>query len=90
MSDLRKGDLEPHIKFRPSRFFKEGGKLYFLTREGTMEGPFELRLEAEKRLENYIKIMASGFMPPESKLAIEPLDLPRTNCRPHHRSYVRF
>jgi hypothetical protein len=79
MADQRKGDLEPYTKFRTGRFFKDGGQWYFLTREGTMEGPFELRLEAENRLEDYIKVMTSGFMPPESELSIEPLDLPHPN-----------
>ena len=43
MDDHRKSDLEAYSKFRPSRFIKEGGKWYFITREATMEGPFELQ-----------------------------------------------
>jgi Domain of unknown function (DUF6316) len=77
MDDRRKSDWEPYSKFRPSRFIKDGGKWYFLTREATMEGPFELRLDAEERLASYIKIMASGFMPRDSKLSILSPDLPR-------------
>ena len=78
MDYYRKSDSEPYSKFRPSRFIKEGGKWYFITREATMEGPFELRVDAEERLASYIKIMASGFMPRDSKLSIQSLDVP---CR---------
>ena len=77
MGDLRKGDAEPYTKFRPSRFFKDGNEWYFFTREGTTEGPFDLRSEAENRLEHYIKVMTSGFMPSDSELSIEPLDTPK-------------
>jgi hypothetical protein len=41
-----------------------------------MEGPFELRREAEYRLDDYIKIMNSGFMPADCELSLEPVDLP--------------
>ena len=74
MSDKRRGDTEAQTRFRPSRLFKDGGQWYFLTREGTMEGPFERRSESENRLKQYVSIMRSGFMPSESELKIEPLD----------------
>ena len=77
MSDRRKKDSDAYTKFRPSRFVKEGGKWYFSTREGTMEGPFELKPDAEDRLNSYIKIMASGFMPRDSKLSIQPFNVPK-------------
>ena len=77
MYEQRKSDSESYSKFRPSRFIKEGGKWYFLTREATLEGPFELKLDAEERLESYIRVMTSGFMPRDSKLSLQSLDAPR-------------
>jgi hypothetical protein len=77
MDDQRATDMEAYSKFRPSRFIKDGGKWYFSTREGTMEGPFELKTDAEDRLDSYIKVMTSGFMPRNSKLSIQPLDVPK-------------
>lgn len=73
MADQREGDSKPYTKFRTSRFFKESSGWYFLTREGTQEGPFERKLDAENRLQDYIKVMVSDFLPPDSTLAIEPI-----------------
>ena len=75
MDDRRRTDLQAYNKFRPSRFVKEGGEWYFSTREGTLEGPFELKIDAEERLDTYIKIMATGFIPRGSTLSIQPLDV---------------
>lgn len=55
---------------------KAGGKWYFATREGTMEGPFEMRREAEYKLDSYIKVMLSGFVSGGSGLSIHPLEEP--------------
>jgi Domain of unknown function (DUF6316) len=76
MDDRRTTDVDAYTKFRPSRFIKDGGKWYFSTREGTTEGPFEIKPDAESRLECYIKIMASGFMPRNSTLSIQAIDRP--------------
>jgi len=73
MFDQRRTDCESSFQFRTSRFFRDGGKWFFYTREGTAEGPFGFRHEAEERLEVYKKVMSSGFMPPDSKLAMQPL-----------------
>jgi len=75
-STRRRTDKETYSKFRPSRFIKAGGKWYFATREGTMEGPFEMRREAEYKLDSYIKVMVSGFVSGESQLSIHPLEEP--------------
>jgi hypothetical protein len=53
----------------------DGGKWYFNTREGTLEGPFEERTEAKDRLKEYVRIMNSGFMPRDSKLELEVLEI---------------
>jgi len=75
--DRRINDSDAYSKFRPSRFSKDGGKWYFATREGTLEGPFELKSDAEDRLISYIKIMASGFMPRNSTLSIQTINAPK-------------
>jgi len=77
MIDRRINDSDAYTKFRPSRFSKDGGKWYFATREGTMEGPFELKSDAEARLTTYIKVMASGFVPRNSTLSIQPINRPK-------------
>jgi len=73
MADVRRTDKEPRKWFRSSRFFREEGKWFFYTREGTMEGPFSDMERAEERLHEYVKIMQSGFMPRDSKLRVEPI-----------------
>jgi len=72
MVDKREDDLEPYTKYRTSRFVKESCEWYFLTREGTQEGTFERKIDAEKRLEDYIKIMVSDLLPLDSTLSIAP------------------
>ena len=54
MTDLRKGESEPTPRVRASRFFHSLDQWYFITREGTVEGPFEDRTEAEQNLETYL------------------------------------
>ena len=39
---------------------------------GNNGGPVSELVDAEKRLEEYINIMNSGFMPEDSELSIEP------------------
>lgn len=73
MADRRQGELEPYTRFRTSRFIKQSCGWYFVTREGTQEGPFDRKIDAENRLEDYIKVMMSDFLPPDSTLSIEPL-----------------
>jgi len=75
MFDTRKDDGMPYTKFRPSRFFKEGGAWFFNTREGSTEGPFTHRHEAEAHLLNYIRIANSGFYADAGSLTLVPLPL---------------
>ena len=70
----RKGESVSHARFRSDRFFQDAGDWYFHTREGTVEGPFQYRLAAENRLQDYIKVMNSGWIPDDSPLSIEPLN----------------
>ena len=69
MSNTRRSDTKPYNAFRADRFCKEGGKWFFCTREGTFEGPFEYRREAEARLAEYIKILNSGFLSSDCELS---------------------
>jgi hypothetical protein len=73
MNELRKNDTRLYTKYRPSRFFKDGGKWHFHTRELTVEGPFEHRWEAEEKLEVYVKIVNSGFYGVARELTLEPI-----------------
>ncbi len=73
MENGRRTDKEVYRKYRPSRFIKDGGKWYFSTREGTLEGPYQLQTDAESGLAAYIGLMATGFMPRDSKLSVEQL-----------------
>ena len=73
MADRRKDDVKPYTRFRTSRFIQENRGWYFLTREGTQEGPFERRIDAEHRLEDYIKVMLSDLLPSDSNLSIDPI-----------------
>ena len=64
MTDKRKDDSEERTWFRTKRLFQEQGLWYFHTREGTLEGPFASKEQAESRVEFYIKTMSSRFAPP--------------------------
>ena len=59
MEAKREDDLETQARFRSDRTFKDGGKWFFYTREGTIEGPFDDRLEASRQAKIYIERMAS-------------------------------
>lgn len=74
MVDRRKGERESKPRFRDSRFFQSLDQWYFLTREGTVEGPFPQRAHAEQGLDSYLQTQGS--------------DLPRTgggSTRPAYR-----
>lgn len=52
---MRKDDNDKKTWFRSQRFFTEGSSWYFSTREGTIEGPYESRDEAEQELMMYLR-----------------------------------
>lgn len=57
MASRRKNDSpDGRTYFRSDRIVRDGGKWYFMTRERTVEGPFESRLDAVQRLETYIRL----------------------------------
>lgn len=75
MSTIRDGDEGSKSWFRSRRLFQQDGSWYFLTREGKTEGPFGDRHEAERRLEDYIHVMQSGMLGPDTNLELD--DLPK-------------
>ncbi len=56
MHSTRNGDSAPGNWFRTDRFFQSEGEWYFMTREGSVEGPFESRRDAANRLATYLAI----------------------------------
>lgn len=56
MIQTRRDDNTAFKGFRPNRFFTEASHWYYRTREGSAEGPFRTRLEAEKHLQTHISI----------------------------------
>ena len=50
--------------------FVDGGQWYFHTREGTIEGPFRDSVEANNRLDSYIRLTNSGLAPSEGKFSL--------------------
>jgi hypothetical protein len=50
----------------------DGGKWYFLTREGSVEGPFECEADALEQLEVYIRLAVNDLLPTECSLELQP------------------
>ncbi|MDH5435431.1 MAG: DUF6316 family protein [Gammaproteobacteria bacterium] len=57
MSSRRKGE-EGHSPFRSERIFNVGMEWYFMTREGSDQGPFESKQEAEAELALFMRQLA--------------------------------
>ena len=53
MAKSRDGE-DDRTWFRSDRFFAENDKWFFTTREGTVEGPYDSRKDAEQELEIYL------------------------------------
>lgn len=53
--ESRDADDQKKTWFRSQRFFNEGTKWYFTTRENTVEGPYDSRDEAEQELMMYLR-----------------------------------
>ncbi|MCB1842850.1 MAG: hypothetical protein KDI09_07800 [Halioglobus sp.] len=56
--------------YRSERLQQDGGRWYFSTREGTLEGPYSDRLSAREAMERYVTIMNLQLIEPESKLSL--------------------
>lgn len=59
--------------FRTERLVQEGDKWFFLTREGTVEGPFDTELDATERLEMYAKVMSMQLISDEANEELKKL-----------------
>lgn len=68
MTDARRaGDTGTRKYFRSGRYSVSNGKYFFTTREGTMEGPFDNREEAERALALWIRQHSSSDIYGHSK-----------------------
>lgn len=56
--EKRAGEESTRKFFRSDRISTQNGKFYFSTREGTLEGPFDSRQEAERELVMFIRRMS--------------------------------
>lgn len=74
MINRRGEDSARYAPFRTNRLFQEAGRWYFHTREATMEGPYDTQEHALERLAEYIKVMTSGWLSPDSDLQMQPID----------------
>ena len=73
MSARRKDDApESRSRFRTDRMVQDGGKWFFLTREGTVEGPFSCRADAVDQLERYIRMANFDMLQEGSTLSLAP------------------
>lgn len=71
MTDTRETDTtNSRTYFRSDRLQKDGGKWYFYTREGTMEGPYDDKIEALEALDKYIAIIKLELIEPDSNLSL--------------------
>jgi hypothetical protein len=67
-SDTRKGTY-----FRCNRMIRENGKWFFLTREGTVEGPYINEQDAHSHLAAYIKLMKTKSLGVGEKFSLLPM-----------------
>ena len=52
---MRDDDREKKTFFRSDRFFSEGDKWFFTTREGAIKGPYDSRADAEQELMLFLR-----------------------------------
>lgn len=64
MYGQREADLGAATHYRSDRVSSINGQFYFATREGTLEGPFFSRVDAENEITRYIQRQrrASGLI----------------------------
>jgi hypothetical protein len=85
MNQMRKDDLRPHTKFRASRYYTQAGGWFFRTREGSAQGPFDSRLDAQYALNTYTRVfsdldfhshlLAGGLCKAVNKLTLVPIQM---------------
>lgn len=57
MFGQRSADAQPATHYRSSRVSAVNGQYFFATREGTLEGPYPSRHDAEQSIGRYIERM---------------------------------
>lgn len=57
MFGQRKVDSSPSTHYRSERVSAVNGQYFFSTREGTLEGPYFTRVDAEREIAFYIRRM---------------------------------
>ena len=57
MLGKRSTDPVPATRFRSDRISSVNGQYFFSTREGTLEGPYFTRFDAEREIDAYIRRM---------------------------------
>jgi len=62
MAKKRQEDPLERTWYRTERIVQDGGKWFFMTREGTAEGPFDCQFDALQRLETYTKVVNTGII----------------------------
>ena len=76
MNQQRDYDEDTRTYFRSDRMVRENEKWYFCTREGLMQGPFADKAQAERELNDYIKIMKAHHAGELSLAPFRPLVFP--------------
>jgi hypothetical protein len=71
MNQRKTDSPQSGTRFRTERMVTNGGRWYFYTREGSMEGPFETMLDAQDRLEVYIEIQKLELFSGGSELQLQ-------------------
>ena len=76
--NARVGDISKRF-VRAGRLQESGGNWYYVTREGTVEGPFASREAAEDSLDAYVQFTSSKLFDKDSLsringLSLEPLE----------------
>ncbi|CAD5109312.1 DUF6316 family protein [Zestomonas carbonaria] len=54
MYGQREADFGPDTYYRSDRVSSVNGQYFFSTREGTLEGPYFTRVDAEREIQRYI------------------------------------
>lgn len=71
MASQRKTDpADSRCYFRSDRMMENGGQWFFLTREGTVKGPFTCQADAQKYLDTYIKMATHDMLPEGAHLSL--------------------
>ena len=74
MKGKRKDDRPgKHIWFRSERMTNNNGHWYFVTREGTLEGPYADELQAHTALDTYIRFAQLNTAPADAGLEMKGL-----------------